>query len=160
MSAGTNHVAFSKRRLAITWQALGPVDYSGQGVNAGRSLLTPVDLEVASREELAESASANVGAREFSGLKQAIPKFSGLPEDFPVWSKRFQAFTSMNGGSMNGLESLEAPAPHWEILWQPARLFYDLLEAALALSARSSLLAISKSPVVSELLSALTPCPE
>ena len=54
-------------------------DHSGQGVNIGRSSPTPGDLEVASREELAESANANVGGREFSGLKQAA-----LPEDFPV----------------------------------------------------------------------------
>ena len=72
-------------------------DYSGQRVNIGRSSPTPGNLEVASREELVEGASANVGAREFSSLKQAVPKFSGLPEDFPVWSKRFQAFMSMNG---------------------------------------------------------------
>ena len=64
--------------------------------------MTPGDLEVASREKLAEGASANVGAREYSSLKQAVPKFSGLPEDFPVWSKRFQAFVSMNG-SLNSL---------------------------------------------------------
>ena len=72
-------------------------DYSGQGINIGRSSPAPGDVEVASREEPVEGASANVGAREFSSLKQAVPKFSGLPEDFPVWSKRFQAFMSMNG---------------------------------------------------------------
>ena len=33
-------------------------DYSGQGVNAERSSLTTGDLEIASREDLAESASA------------------------------------------------------------------------------------------------------
>ena len=71
-------------------------DYSGQRVNIGRSSPTPGNLEVASREELVEGASANVGAREFSSLKQAVPKLSGLPEDFPVWSKRFEAFMSMN----------------------------------------------------------------
>ena len=71
--------------------------HSGQGVNIGRSSLTPGDLEVASREELVESASANVRARGFSSLKQAVRKFSGLPEYFPVWSKRFQAFMSVNG---------------------------------------------------------------
>ena len=59
-------------------------DDSGQGVNIGRSSPTPGDLEVASREKLAERASANVGAREFSSLTQAVPNFSGLPEEFPV----------------------------------------------------------------------------
>ena len=73
-------------------------DYSGQGDNiVRRSSPAPGDLEVASREELVEGGSANVGARESSSLKQAVPKFSGLPEDFPVWSKRFQTFMSMNG---------------------------------------------------------------
>ena len=37
-------------------------DYSGQGVNIGRSSPAPYDLEVASREELVQGASANVGA--------------------------------------------------------------------------------------------------
>ena len=72
-------------------------DCSVRGVNIGRSSATPGDLEAASREKLAEGASANVGAREYCSLKQGVPKFGGLPEDFPLWSKRFQAFMSMNG---------------------------------------------------------------
>ena len=59
-------------------------------------LADPVDLEVASREQVAKNASADVGAREFSSFKQAVPIFSGLPDDFPVWSKRFKVFTSMH----------------------------------------------------------------
>ena len=77
-------------------------DYSGQGVNIGRSSPTPGDLEVASREEFVESASTDVGAREFSSLRQAVTYFSGLPDEFPAWSKRFEAFMSMNG-SLNSL---------------------------------------------------------
>ena len=46
-------------------------DYSGRGANIWRRSPTAGDLEVASREELAESASANVGAREFRSLKHA-----------------------------------------------------------------------------------------
>ena len=72
-------------------------EYSGQGVNIGRSSPAPDDLEVANREELVEGASANVGARYFSSLKRAVPKFSRLPQVFSVWSKRFQAFVSRNG---------------------------------------------------------------
>ena len=64
-------------------------DYSGQGVTIGRSSPPPCDLEVASREELVEGASANVGTREFSSLNQAVPNFSGLPEDFPAWREEF-----------------------------------------------------------------------
>ena len=45
-------------------------DYnSGQGVNIGRSSLSPGGLEVASKEEFADSASTNVGTREFGNLK-------------------------------------------------------------------------------------------
>ena len=30
-------------------------------------------------------------------MKQAVPKFCGKPENFPGWSKRFEAFVSMSG---------------------------------------------------------------
>lgn len=62
-----------------------------------RILLPPGDLAVASREELADNTRANVGGREFSNCKQTVTRFSGLSEEFPVWSKCFVAFTSMNG---------------------------------------------------------------
>ena len=41
-------------------------------------------------DESVESSGVNVGPREFSSMKQAVPKFSGKPEEFPVWSKRFE----------------------------------------------------------------------
>ena len=39
----------------------------------------------------------NVGPREFSSVKQAVPKFCGKPGNFPVWTMRFEAFVSMIG---------------------------------------------------------------
>ena len=38
-----------------------------------------------------------MGPREFSSIKQAVPKFYDKPENFPVWSKRFEVFVSMSG---------------------------------------------------------------
>ena len=32
-----------------------------------------------------------------SGLKQAVPKFCGKPKKLPVWSKHFEAFSSISG---------------------------------------------------------------
>ena len=47
-------------------------------------------------DESVESSRVNVGPREFSSIKQAVPKFCGKPENFPLWSKRFEAFVSMS----------------------------------------------------------------
>ena len=33
----------------------------------------------------------------FLSINQAVPKFCGKPENFPVWSKRFEVFVSMSG---------------------------------------------------------------
>ena len=53
-------------------------------------------------DEFVESSGVNVGPREFSSIKQAVPKLSGKPEEFPAWSKRVEALVSMSGclGSM------------------------------------------------------------
>ena len=47
-------------------------------------------------DELVESSGVNVGPREFKGIEQAVPKFSGKPEEFPIWSKRLEAFVPMS----------------------------------------------------------------
>ena len=67
------------------------------GADTGGSLPTLGVVDEA--RELVESASVgvNIGPREYSSIKQAVPKYSGKPEDFPVWSKRFKAFVSMSG---------------------------------------------------------------
>ena len=74
------------------------------GVITGGNLPAPgsVYVDENRHDEFAESSDVNVGPREFSSRKQAIPKFSGKREEFPVWSKRFEAFVSMSGclGSM------------------------------------------------------------
>lgn len=53
---------------------------SGQGVNTGKSSLTPGDFEATNRSELVDASSVDVGPREFSSIKQAVPKFSGLQD--------------------------------------------------------------------------------
>ena len=74
------------------------------GVVTGGNLQAPggVHVDEIRYDESVESSGVNVGPREFSSIKQAVPKFSGKPEEFPVWSKRFEAFVSMSGclGSM------------------------------------------------------------
>ncbi|CAN0395471.1 unnamed protein product, partial [Laminaria digitata] len=40
-----------------------------------------------------------MGPRELSSIQSAVPKFSALPEHYPVWSKRFEGFASMSGCS-------------------------------------------------------------
>ena len=74
------------------------------GVVTGGNLPAPggVHVDEIRYDESVESSGVNVGPREFSSIKQAVPKFSGKPEEFPVWSKRFEAFVSMSGclGSM------------------------------------------------------------
>ena len=69
------------------------------GVVTGGNLPAPggVHVDEIRYDEFAESSGVNVGPREFSSIKQAIPQFSGKPEEFPVWSKRFEAFVSMSG---------------------------------------------------------------
>lgn len=47
-------------------------------------------------DEFVESSGVNAGPSEFSSIKQAVPKFCGKPENFPVWSERFEAFVSMS----------------------------------------------------------------
>ena len=64
--------------------------------NTDGSLL-PLGVVDAAREVLVESASVNTGPHEFSRIKPAVPKYSGKSEDFSVWSRRFEAFVSMNG---------------------------------------------------------------
>ena len=36
-------------------------------------------------DEFVESSGVNVGPREISSIKQAVPNFSGKLEEFPVW---------------------------------------------------------------------------
>ena len=48
-------------------------------------------------DEFVESSGVNVGPREFSSIKNAIPKFCVKPGSFLVWSERFKGFVSMGG---------------------------------------------------------------
>ena len=57
-------------------------DYSGQGVNIGRSSPAPYDLEVASREELVQGASANVGADNVAASNRPYPNSAGCRKIF------------------------------------------------------------------------------
>ena len=74
------------------------------GVITGGNLPAPggVHLDKNRHDDFVESLCVNVGPREFSSIKQAVPKFSGKVEEIPLWSKRFEAFVSMSGclGSM------------------------------------------------------------
>ena len=69
------------------------------GVRTGGNLPAPGVVRVGEvrDDEFVESSGVNVGPREFSSIKQAVPKFCGKPENFPVWSTRFEAFVSMSG---------------------------------------------------------------
>ena len=69
------------------------------GVIPGGNLPVPggVHVDEIRHDEFVESSDVNVGPGEFSSIKQAVPKFSGKPDEFPVWSKRFEAFASMSG---------------------------------------------------------------
>ena len=44
-----------------------------------------------------DSYRAEVDSREFGSLKQSVPKFSGVLEDFPLWKEQFEVLTSMVG---------------------------------------------------------------
>ena len=56
------------------------------GVMTGGNLPAPggVHVDEIRHDEFIESSGVNVGPREFSSIKQAVPKFSGNPEEFPV----------------------------------------------------------------------------
>ena len=56
------------------------------GVITGENLAVPGDAQVDQmrHDKFVESSGVNVGPREFSSMKQAVPEFSGKPEDFPV----------------------------------------------------------------------------
>ena len=75
-----------------------PSNEQEDGVRTGGNLSAPGVVRVgeATRDEEFVD-SVNVGPREFSSIEQAVPKFCGKPENFPVWSKRFEAFVSMSG---------------------------------------------------------------
>ena len=55
------------------------------GVITGGNLPAPggVHVDKSRHDEFVESSGRNVGPREFSGIKQVVPKFSGRPEEFP-----------------------------------------------------------------------------
>ena len=47
-------------------------------------------------DEFGEGSCVNVGPREFSCTRDAVPTFCGKPENFPLWNKRFEASVSMS----------------------------------------------------------------
>ena len=69
------------------------------GVRTGGNLPAPGVTRVGDvrGDEFVESSVVDVGPREVSSIRQAIPKFGGKPESFPVWSNRVKAFVSMSG---------------------------------------------------------------
>ena len=76
-----------------------PSNEQQDGVRTGGNLQAPGVVRVgeASRGKEFVDSSVNFNRREISSMKQVVPKFCGKPENFPVWSKYFKAFASMNG---------------------------------------------------------------
>ena len=68
-----------------------PSNEQQDGVRTGGNLPASgvVHVGEASRDEEFVD-SVNVGTREFCSIKQAVPKFCGEQESFPIWSKRFR----------------------------------------------------------------------
>ena len=93
-----------EERLAGAGAREGSASNSGgerdEGVDTGGSLPTHGEIEAIGGEFVENtraSTTSNIDPREFSSIKAAVPKFSGKSEDFPMWSKRFEAFVSMSG---------------------------------------------------------------
>ena len=82
---------------------------SGQGVKTGKNSLTPGEIKATSRQYFVDTPSVTVVRRKFNVPSMAVAKLSGLPEDYPAWSKRPETFASMRKCLISLLVDTEKP---------------------------------------------------